>query len=235
MGVKQIFDTFYVDGPTSGPPQIGEFYWVPCPEIGFKVVEAVRATPQATKVYEIRLAEFDSNKHFKSKEHLPTLLVKDATGEALLYQAKKRICLVVGAGHVGDLHSISDSVQQRQAKELGHPTYLVAPLFSCSCAAKTTQFTPIITARVRALQYPNLAYVPDFEGQEPGSILRLDCMFPTTLGVGMHRLRKKLHDDVRTLVLAQICEVMQLDMPDGWREHLRSTKELVENCLPDGL
>ena len=235
MGVKQIFSVFYINSASTGAPDIGEFYWVPTPGIGFKVVEATRSTPQATKTYEIELRDFDAGKHFKTKNHLPTKLVQDATAEALLYQAKLRPCLVLGVGSVDNLATMADANQQRQAKALGSKVYLVAPLYSCSCAAKPTQFTPIITARVRALHYPHMAYMPDFEGNEPGSILRLDNIFPTTLGVGMTRLGKRLHQDVHTLVLAQLCEVLQLDMPDGWREHLRATKELVQDCLPDGL
>jgi hypothetical protein len=235
MGVAQIFPTFYTAAPTSGAPEIGEFYWVPTPDVTFKVIEAIRSTPQATKSYEVTLKDFDAAKHFRTKGHLPTKLVTSATGEALLFQAKLRPCLVLGAGSVSDLATIADPSQRRQAKVLGNAAYLVAPLYSSSCAAKPTTFTPVITARVRALQYPHMAYMPDFDGHEPGSILRLDNVFPTTLGVGMNRLGKRLHQDVHTLVLAQLCEVLKLDMPDDWREHLKATKDLVKDCLPDGL
>lgn len=235
MGVAQIFDPFYVDAPKEGLPRVGEFFWVPCPETRFQVVEAARSTPEATSTLEVRVTEFSADKHFRTKEHLPTRLVKDEHQEALLYLAKVRPCLVLGRACVDNLETIADGHQKRQSKALGRPLYLVAPVYSCSTASKKTQFTPVITARVRALHYPQFAYMPDFHGHQPGSILRLDNLFPTALDVGIRRLGKMLHEDVLMLVKAQATEVLHVGQPGKLREHLLATKDLIKDCLPSGL
>lgn len=235
MGITQIFPQFYEDVPQNGAAQVGEFCWVPCPDPRFHVLENTRETPEATKVCEVRLVDFDATVHFKAKDKLPTLLTKNEKEEALMHRAKRRPCLVLCRACIDDLNTLKDTQQERLARALGDALFLVAPLFSCASPSKTTQFTPKVTARIRALYYPHLAYMRDFKGEEPGSILRLDRIFPTTLGVGMTRVGKRLHPDVMQLVHAQLAEVLGMGELSGPRAHLETTRELVKGCPPDGL
>lgn len=237
MGVSQLFDTFLCNSPDKGPPELGEFYWVPTPDLAFHVLETRRATPQAHTQVDFTLAQFSSAKHYRAKEHLPVKLLHiDEGSEALLFKSKMRPCLVLGSAIVKDCGSLKNGQDQRMASVLGHASYLVAPLNSANSPSKPSgPFPPQMVARIKMLWYPHLMWVPRFDGTGVGSILRLDRIFPTQLGVGMARCGKRLHEDVLDLVIAQAAEVLGIPLDTDTLEHLKATKELLQQCKPADL
>jgi len=234
MGISQLFDPFLTACEPKGLPRPGEFFWVPAPDLKFHVLEARRSTPHAHANVDFVLGQFDADKHYREKEHLPVKLLNlgDNT-EALLFKSKLRPCLVLGSACVNDHATLALAGDQRMAKVLAEQCYLVAPLQSANSPAKPSgPFPPELVARIKMLQYAHLAWVPRFDGQGAGSILRLDRIFPTPLGVGMRRCGHRLHEDVLDIVLAQASEVLGIAMSDALTEHLTATKELVAGCVP---
>ncbi len=148
-------------------------------------------------------------------------------------KGKRRPCVVLGCAQVSgeQLNSIKDGEQRRLAKHLQRTCFLVAPMYSCSTYYERSSFGPVLTARVKALWYPHLCYMPGFNGSAPGSILRLDHTFPTCLGRGSDPAKKKVTEEVMEIVVGQLQVVC--GMPPT--EILVSIQELVKGCLPDGL
>lgn len=237
MGVSQLFDPFLVSCEEKGAPQAGEFFWVPAPELKFHVLEAKRSTPDAHARLDFVLGQFDAKKHYREKDHLPVkLLGLGDNTEALLFKSKLRPCLVLGSACVSDHATLASVSDQRMSKVLAERCYLVAPLQSANSPSKPNgPFPPELVARIKMLQYAHLSWVRDFKGQGAGSILRLDRIFPTTLGVGMHRCGQRLHDDVMDIVVAQASQVLGITMSDELASHLQATKELVAACAPPEL
>lgn len=237
MGVSQLFSDYIKPSNGDGSPRAGEFFWIPTPETNFKVMETQRATPEAHTRVEFKLATFDSKRHYRAKDHLPVKLIQmDVNSEALLYRSKLRPCLVLGFAKIGDygtLHSVND---QRQAKVLSNFTYLVAPLFSANSPTKPSgPFPPQMLARIKVLQYQHLAWVPDFQNQGPGSVLRLDKIFATEITDEMHRCGFKLGPDAYDVIQSQTALALGLELSQRLEDILNSAKELVKESLPPEL
>lgn len=236
MGVSQLFTNFYSASDKTNKPQIGDIYYLPTPEVtDYKVLEVVRATPEAHTQVDYRAVQFDDSRHFsESVTSLPIALLKiNAGSEALLIKAKKRPCVVLGIANV----HIDEALEadRLSKKTFSLPIYLVAPLFSCSSPTKQTSFNPIMTARIKALQYQHFCYMKDINGKEPGSILRLDHIFPSKIGVGTQKCDLKVDSEVMQLIQAQAFMTLGLDTSTSHIEYLQLIKDTIAESLPDEL
>lgn len=231
MGISQVFDKFYED-EKSGTPSVGSIFWVPCtdvPEVPI-VLQVQRASPQEHEITAFEFVEVGAQ-HFKASDRLPIKRLNLQLHEELIVaKAKRRPCVVIAATHipVESLATLPEGDQRRQAKHLRRRSFLVAPLYSCSTYAKTNAFGPILAARVKALWYPHLCYLPDFKGEPPGSIARLDRVFPTMLGRGCEPSGLRVTDEVMEVIRSQFLVTCGYD-PTPW---LIELKELVATCLP---
>lgn len=236
MGVSQLFTNFYSPSDKTNTPQIGDIYYLPTPEItDYKILEVLRASPEAHTQVDYRAVQFDDSKHFNEiSTSLPVALLKIQAGsEALLIKAKKRPCIVLGiATSAIDATLEADRLVK---KTFSLPIYLVAPLFSCSSPSKQTSFNPIMTARIKALQYQHFCYMKDLQGKEPGSILRLDYIFPSKIGVGTQKCDLKVDSEVMQLIQAQTYMTLGLETSTSHIEYLELIKETIADCLPDEL
>lgn len=237
MGISQVFVDYLKPSNGTSKDKAGEFFWVPTPEINFKIVETQRATPSAHARVEFKLAHFDRKRHYTEKDHLPVKLIQmDARSEALLYRSKLRPCLVLGAARVSDHDTLASVSDQRQSKVLANEAYLVAPVFSANSPADPKgPFPPQMLARIKVLHYPHLAWIPDFNSQGPGSVLRLDRIFATELTNEMQHCGHKVNSDVLAIIQAQTATLLGLELAPAQSEMLKITRELVQDCLPPGL
>lgn len=90
-------------------------------------------------------------------------------------------------------------------------------------------FEPILVARIRALQYLHFFCLPEFDSpHSPGSIVRLDRVFPTYLGRGCEAMRKRLHEEPFEVMLSQF----SLLSGAVYREPYELVRELVQEALP---
>jgi hypothetical protein len=121
----------------------------------------------------------------------------------------------------------SDRVQARQ---LGKTTFLLAPLYSANSPSDPRgPFPPEILVRIEKLHYAHLAWVPPFNGEGPGSVIRLDRVFAMSadLLTVSARCKKKASKEAFDIVRAQLAEVFGIPRNDVLEEHFRETKQLV--------
>lgn len=238
MGITQVFDKFY-EPDTNSLPQLGSVYWVPTPEVPEvpKILEVRRASPEEHEITDFEFVEI-ADRHFKPNSRLPIKRLNlGDTQELLITKAKKRPCVVLGKGFISSdkIESIADGEQRRQAKHLHKPTHLVAPMYGCATYTDRTAFGPILTARVKALWYPHLCYMPPLNPKDlasnPGSILRLDHIFPSHLSRGAERAGIKVTDEVLEIIMDQLGVVC--DQPES--ENLVLVKDIVKDCIPEEL
>ena len=231
MSIRELFPDFLKPNNSQGGPLPGEFFWIPAPELDFKVVETHRATPSAHTEVKFQLASYDEKRHYREKEHLPVKLIHiDQNSEALLFKSKKRPCLILGSARVMDHHTLGSKNDQGQAKHLGIETLLVIPAFSANSAADPRgPFPPEMLLRIEKLQYPHLAWMPPLDGQGPGSVLRIDRMFAVQASLLTVSARGgyKASQDAFEIIRAQVAEVLGIPRSEALEQTFRDTKELV--------
>jgi hypothetical protein len=208
MGVLQIFRDFFQDLPhDKAAPAPGHLYWVPVPEAHEvpRILDVQRSTPDEHWATVFEITEI-CNHHFnKTRERLPIKkLSLGETEELLITKAKKRPAVILASVCVGDVKTLPDGPQRRLAKPLGKSCYLVAPLYSVSNIMEPGTFGPILVARIRALQYVHFFCLPEFnDSYKPGSIVRLDRVFPTYLGRGCEAMHRQIHEDLKVLPIVK--------------------------------
>lgn len=88
-----------------------------------------------------------------------------------------------------------------------------------------------MTARIRALKYPHLCYLPPLDASkassDPGSILRLDMTFASYLCRGSDPHEYRVKDEVMDVIKDQLKIVCGMAPSDDFLE----IKELVDECL----
>jgi hypothetical protein len=231
LSVRELFPDFLKPNASQGAPLPREFFWVPTPELDFKVIETQRATPTAHTQAEFKLTNYDESRHYREKEHLPVKLIHiDQRSEALLCKSKKRPCLVIGSAQVTDHQTLASKFDQTQVKQLANKSFLVIPAYSANSAADPRgPFPPEMLLRIEKLYYPHLAWVPPFDGQGPGSVLRIDRMFAVqaSLLTPSARCGHKASREAFDIIRAQVAEVLGMERSDALDATFRETKELV--------
>lgn len=241
MGITQFFEKGFYEQDASRNPAIGSVWWAPVPESREVpiILDVTRAAPDEHGIVDFSFVDAGSQ-HFKSKSRLPIKRLNlDDTQELMVSKGKKRPCVVLGKATVSneDIASLTDAdkEQGRQAKHLCKPMYLLAPMYGCATYHERGGFGPILTARVKALQYPHLCYFPPLKHAEvksnPGSIMRLDHAFPSFLGKGCEPDGQRVLDCVMEVVLDQFMAVCGMEPSDNFV----AIKELIQTCLPDDL
>lgn len=230
LSTRVLFPHFLKPNDSQGGPQNSEFFWVPTPELDFKVIETERATPTAHTEVKFRLAHYDEVRHYREKEHLPVKLIHiDQRSEALLLKSKKRPCLVVGRAKVANHATLGAKDDQNQAKQLANETFLVVPAYSANSPADPRgPFPPEMLLRIEKLHYPHLAWMPDIDGQGPGSVLRIDRMFavPASLLTVSARCKVKASRDAFDVIKAQVAEVLGIERSESLEATFRETIDI---------
>lgn len=242
MGISQFFSEFYEDAAGNADHlAVGSVWWAPVPEVREVplILDVNRASPDEHAAVTFEFVDIGSH-HFKARERLPVKkLTLDNTQELIVSKGKKRPCVVLAKATVSgaDLAAVEthDREQGRLAKHLSRPVYLLAPMYSCATHHERSSFGPILTARVKALQYPHLCYFPAFKPRDrtsnPGSIMRLDHVFPSFLGRGCDTHGVKVLDCVMEVVLDQLKAVCGMEPSDDFTD----IKTLIQDCMPDDL
>lgn len=230
MSVRELFTDYLKPNASQGDARPGEFFWVPTPELDFKIIETQRATPTAHTQAEFKLANYDETRHYREKAHLPVKLMHiDQSSEALLCKSKKRPCLVVGSAQVSDHHTLASKADQGQVKQLANSSFLVIPAYSANSAADPRgPFPPEMLLRIEKLHYPHLAWMPPLDGQGPGSVLRIDRMFAVqgSLLTPSARCGHKVKREAFDIIRAQVAEVLGMERSEALDATFRETKEL---------
>ncbi|CAM2737103.1 Uncharacterised protein [Legionella steigerwaltii] len=233
MGILQVFDTFLEDTPSNSKPQLGSIYWVPTPDTDevTRILEVERATPDEHSITNFEITQINKT-HFKSRQRLPIKRLNlGDTEEIILTKGKKRPVVILSAIHTSNIDTINSGTERKLASNLGKTTYLVAPCFSVSSMLNPGTFGPILVARIRALQYPHFFCLPDPKNpDEPGSIIRLDRIFPTYLGLCCTPMEKKLHPEPFEVLLSQFSIVMNDKC--AYKEPYELVKTLAQDALP---
>lgn len=242
MGISQFFPEFYRDAAANADHLgVGSVWWAPVPEIREVplILDVNRASPDEHAAVTFEFVEIGTH-HFKVKERLPIKKLNlDNTQELIVSRGKKRPCVVLAKATVSeaDLAGVeaTDREQGRQARHLSKSVYLLAPMYGCSTHQERGSFGPILTARVKALRYPHLCYFPAFKRSDrtsnPGSIMRLDHVFPSFLGRGCDAHGVKIQDCVMEVVLDQLKAVYGMEPSEDFAD----IKMLIQDCLPDEL
>lgn len=237
MGIAAYFSNKFYDNNSSNVPEIGSIYWVPVPQVVEvpHILDVTRADPTEHEIAQFSFVELGSQ-HYNAKNRLPIKKLNlDDNSELMVAKSKKRPCVIVGLGSVdaSAIANIKDVAQMKQANHLKKAVYLVAPMYSCSTFQEKGTFGPIITSRIRALHYPHLCYFTPFNPAEansnPGSILRLDQVFPTYLGRGCDPHQLKVKDEVMDIVQDQL-KIICGNLPT---DDFIEIKELLEESLPE--
>ncbi|HDP0036252.1 hypothetical protein DGG96_16990 [Legionella qingyii] len=235
MGILQVFSTFLEDTPST-KPEPGSIYWVPTPNVEevTRILDIERATPDEHCVTNFEIKQM-SSVHFTSRERLPIKKLNlGDTEELIISKGKKRPVIILSAIQASNMDSISSSEQRRLASQLEKTSYLVAPFFSISTMLQPGTFGPILVARIRALHYPQFFCLPESNNPEkPNSIIRLDRVFPTYLGVGCKPMGKRLHPEPFELLLSQFSIVVNEKC--AYDEPYQLIKGLAQEALPDDL
>jgi len=234
MGILQVFDCFYEDSPAGATVEPGQIYWVPTPDVDEvpRILDVERASAAEHEVSRYEIKQVEAH-HFTKRDRLPIKRLNlGETEELLIAKAKRRPVVVLASVMVNDVGSLPDGAQERLARHLGKPCYLVAPMYSTTSMLKPGTFGPALVARIRALQYHHLFCLPDKEHPDrPGSIVRLDRIFPTYLGRGCSAMGLRIHDEPFEILLSQ------LSILSGaiYREPYDLVKDLVQDALPKEL
>lgn len=232
MGILQVFDNFYEIDAEKTKPQPGDIYWVPTADISEvpTILDVTRSTPEEHEVTSFEVKQIE-NYHFTERERLPIhRLNLGNTEELLISKAKKRPVVVLATTFTDDINTLPKGAQQKLAGHLSKPSYLVAPMYSTTTMLDPGTFGPQLVARIRALQYLHFFCLPDEDNAtRPGSIVRLDRVFPTYLGRGCNAYGKKLHPEPFEVLLSQFSILSGV----GYSEPYELIKELVQDALPD--
>jgi hypothetical protein len=232
LSIRELIPHFLIPNNSQGGPLPGEFFWIPTPELDFKIIETQRASPTAHTQVEFKLMNYDSSRHYREKDHLPTKLISiDQRSEALLCKSKKRPCLIIGAAQVKDHQTLALKSDQHQASQLANKTFLAVPGYSANSPADPKgPFPPEMLHRIEKLYYPHLAWMPPFDGQGPGSVLRIDRIFAVQASLlpPTARCGHKVHRDAFDIIRAQVAEVLGLERSESLEATFRETKELVD-------
>lgn len=231
MSIRELFTDYLKPNNSQGPALPGEFFWVPTPEVDFKVIETERATPTAHTEVRFRLADYHEHRHYREKEHLPVKLISlDERSEALLHRSKKRPCIVLGRAAVSDHGTLASASDRSQARQLGKISFLVAPLYSANSPSDPRgPFPPEMLLRIEKLHYPHLTWVPPLDGQGPGSVLRLDRVFAVSedLLTVPARCKWKASRDAFDIIRAQLADVLGITRDELLEQTFRDIKELI--------
>lgn len=234
MGILQVFDNFYEDVPTGTKPTPGHIFWIPTPNVDEvpRILDVERADPTEHEVSSYEIKEIERH-HFTRRERLPIKRLNlGDTEELLIAKAKKRPAVIIASTVSDDIDTLPDGQQKRLAKHLEKPCYLVAPLYSTATMMDPGTFGPTLVARIRALQYFHFFCLPDQNRPDrPGSIVRLDLIFPTYLGRGCETMGKSIHEEPFEVLLSQFSILSGA----VYREPYDLVKELVQDALPEGL
>jgi hypothetical protein len=231
LSIRELFPDFLKPNKSQGGPLAGEFFWVPTPELDFKVVETKRATPTAHTKVEFQLAAYDESRHYREKDHLPVKLINiDQYSEALLSKSKKRPCLVLGSARVANHDTLAAPNDRGQAKQLATETFLLVPAYSANSPSDPRgPFPPEMLLRIEKLHYPHLAWMPPLDGHGPGSVLRIDRIFAVQgarLTVSA-RCGHKASREAFEIIQAQVAEVLGVPRGELLEQTFRETKELI--------
>ena len=235
MGVLQLFEPFYMAAERRGAPAVGDIYWVPIPhtEQTPRIFDVKRSDSRDHTVLDYEIVEI-RNHHFTERtDRLPIkLLTLGATEELVIAKAKKRPAVVLFSSALTDMATLS-ALDQRLAKDIAKPCYVVAPMYSPATPSSPGPFMPTLVARIRALQYPHLACLPPLgkNTQDAGEIVRLDRLHATHLARGCERSEWKLHVDVTQLIVDQLLWAAHGSVS----EYLEAAVETVRDSLPPEL
>jgi hypothetical protein len=128
-----------------------------------------------------------------------------------------------------DIGSIANIAQKKLASPLSKPCYLVAPMYSTSTTLEPGTFGPILVARIRALKYLHFFCLPDERYLDrPGSIIRLDRIFPTYLGRGCNSKSQRINKEPFEVLLSQF-SILTGGVDS---KPYKLVKELVQDALP---
>lgn len=234
MGILQVFEKFYENVPAGSKPEPGHIYWVPTANVDEvpRILDVERASPTEHEVSSFEIKEIEPQ-HFTKRERLPIKrLSLGETEEALITKGKKRPVIILASTETSDVSTLPEGAQKRLAKSLAKPCYLVAPMYSTSTMMAPGTFGPTLVARIRALQYLHFFCLPDKNRPDkPGSIIRLDRVFPTYLGRGSEADGEKLHEEPFEILLSQF----SILSGTAYREPYELAKELVQDALPPEL
>lgn len=164
------------------------------------------------------------------RNELRSSLALDEGHEVVLSRAKVRPCLVVATAVGVDPNSLPAGLQRRLVGRALVDAHVFAPIYSVSSATSAQTFGPVITARIKALMYPNFLYMP-----QSGLILsipgvaRLDRLFVCHLIYGV-----ELTDlFVLSGVLAICREQIRILLGEPASAEYTEAREILLSCLPD--
>lgn len=233
MGILQVFDKFLEDTPPNSKPEPGSMYWAPTSDIDevTRILEVERATPDEHCITNFEIKQIN-NEHFTNHQRLPIKkLDLGNTEELIITKAKKRPVVILSVLHTDNIETINSGTQRKLASHLDKTSYLVAPCFSVSSMQNPGTFGPTLVARIRVLKHPHFFCLPDAQdSKKPGSIIRLDRVFPTYLGMCCTPMRKKLHPEPFELLLSQFSIITH--GKDAYREPYDLVKSVAQDALP---
>lgn len=208
MGILALYkDEFFESSDINARPLPGDIYYVPIAETQEvpRVLEVDRNRQTGHQAVQFVQKDVDLNRHFKEERELPVANLRLSHGEEYIgLKAKLRPVVILEEAVVNNLDFVKDTGQRRKANHLTKSSFLVAPFYSPTSALKSTCFSPELVAEIRRMQYPQFFCLPmDTDGEQPGSIIRLDRTSWHFLGKGTRKRNIRLQDEVFQILRQQ--------------------------------
>ncbi|MBW2615293.1 MAG: hypothetical protein JRD02_03835 [Deltaproteobacteria bacterium] len=241
MGITQLIDPFYID--ISGErfrdkPTLGQLCWVPSPQPDVipQVLEVQRADPTEHNITQFAIRNVRET-DFQRRNELPLYRLRLRLNEELIVQkAKRRLSIVLQA-----TNTIFDDIifllRSKGKKHLQQDCIFVLPIFSIEKTDHPKGFSPIMTARIKALMYNQFFYCPKTPSgmTQIEGVARLDriqVVFPGHRA-SYNPLPIRLSDDAILILMGLLRTWLCIKGTSEDEKYLRDLRDLLKETLPD--
>jgi hypothetical protein len=241
MGITQLIDPFYEELTLEEfrrKPINGQLCWVPSPHLNLipQILEIQRADPTEHNIGQFKIRNVQET-DFQRRDELPLYKLKLRLHEELIIQKAKRrpaIALITTNTIFQDLGAI---LRAKGKSHLQEDTLVVLPIFSIEKPEHPGGFPPLMTTRIKALQYSQFFYCPRTPGKDLiEGVARLDRLQIVSPG---HRasyspLPLKLSKDALVILMEMVREWLCIKGDPNNEKYLRELREIIlKETLPE--
>jgi hypothetical protein len=240
MGITQLIDPFYEELPQEEfrrGPRLGQLCGVPSPHLNLipQILEIQRADPKEHHISQFRIRNVQET-DFQRRDELPLYKLNLRLHEELIIQKAKRrpaIVLITSNTLFQDVRNILRSQGKRHLQE---DSILVLPIYSTEKPEHPGGFPPIMTTRIKALQYNQFFYCPRTPGKDliegVARIDRLQIVFPGHRA-SFSPLPLKLSEDVLAILVEMVREWLCIKGSPENEKYLKELRNLLRETLPE--
>jgi hypothetical protein len=240
MGITQLIEHFYeILSPQEfkQKPTLGQLCWVPSPHLNVipQVLEIQRADPAEHNIGQFKIRNVQGN-DFQRKDELPLYKLKLRLHEELIIQKAKRRPAIVLITTNTIFQNIRDILKTEGKPHLQEDSILVLPIYIIEKPEHPGGFPPIMTTRIKALQYNQFFYCPRTPGKEliegVARLDRLQIVFPGHRA-SYNPVPIKLKRDALVILVEMLREWLCIKGSPENEKYLSSLQEILKETIPD--